>query len=136
MARLTREQLLEAAKNLPTETITVDELGGDVVLTTLSANERIDWERAAFPEGVVDTKEYFIGLVAKTLVGEDGKPLLSTEEVGQFAKGTIQKLNEAASRLNGIGVEAVAVTEGKSEGTSVSDQPSSSPGDSGTPTLA
>jgi hypothetical protein len=136
MSRLTREQLLDAATKLPTETVYVEELGGDVVLTTLSANDRLDWERVAWPNGEVDVKEYWAGLVARTLIGEDGKPLLTTEEVGMFARPTIQKLNDVASRLNGIGAEAVAATEGKSEGTSVSDQPSSSPGDSDTPTPA
>ena len=134
MARLTRDQLLAAAKNLPTETVDVPELGGEVVLTALSANARIDWERTAFKDGEVDTKEYLVGLVAKCLVDEAGVSMLTTEEVGHFSTPTITRLNKIASRLNGIGAEAVAETEGKSEGTSVSDPASPLPGDSDSPT--
>lgn len=136
MARLTREQLLAAQKSRPTETLEVEELGGEIVLTALSANDRIDWERTAFKDGEVDTKEYLMGLVAKCLIDEAGVPMLTTAEIGGFSTATVTKLNKAASRLNGIGAEAVADTEGKSGGTSASDPASPSLGDSDTPTPA
>lgn len=133
MARLTLEQLLAAPVERASEEVPVPELGGDLLLTALSANDRIDWERAAFPEGVADTKEYLMGLVARCVVGDaiDQLPAI-TAKVGTFSTSTIQALHDVASRLNGVGAKEVADTEGKSGETPVSDPASPSPSDSDT----
>lgn len=134
MTRLTRDQLLEAAKNLPTVVVPCEELGGDVELTMLTAGAKIDWAAAAYPDGKVDMKQYSFGLLARSMLDADGKPMFTADEVGTFSDSLVLKLHEAASRLNAIGAQEVTKTEGKSGAAPASSGDSSSPGDSDTRT--
>lgn len=108
---LTRDQILEAAKHLPFVDVRVPELGGDVRLVAMTANARMEWERASFPEGQADLREYSLGLISRSMSG-----LLTVEEVGDLPQSSVVILAAAARKLNGIGAEAVAEVEGKSEG--------------------
>jgi hypothetical protein len=134
MTRLTRDQLLEAAKNLPTIVVPCEELGGDVELTMLTAGAKIDWAASAYPDGKVDMKQYSFGLLSRSMLDADGQPMFTAEEVATFSDGLVMKLHEAASRLNSIGAQEVTKTEGKSDAAPASPGASSSLGDSGTRT--
>jgi hypothetical protein len=134
MTRLTRDQLLAAAKNLPTVDVACEELGGSVTLTQLTANGKIDWAAEAYPDGKVDMKQYTFGLLSYSILDETGARMFTPEEVGTFGDALVMKLHAAASKLNAIGAEAVAETEGKSDAAPASPGDSSSPGGSGTPT--
>lgn len=131
---LTREQILEASRKLPTVDVPVPELGGDVQLTAMTASARMAWEKSSFPDGAADLREYSLGLISRSMVGDDGKPMFSTDEIGEFAQSSVLILAAAARKLNGIGAEAVAEVEGKSEGSPVESGDSNSLGDSGSPT--
>lgn len=117
MTLLSRDQILSAALKLPTEAVPVPELGGDVLLTMLSANEKLDWAALAYPNNTVDMKQYVFGLVSRSILGEDGEPAFTADEVGSFSDVVVKTLHAAAVKLNAIGAEAVAATEGKSEAT-------------------
>lgn len=132
---LSREQILEASRKLPFTDVPVPELGGDVRLTAMTANARMDWEKNSFPDGTADLREYSLGLIARSLIGDDGKPMFSTDEIGEFAQSSVVTLADAARKLNGIGAEAVAEVEGKSEGSLAASGDSNSLGASGSPTL-
>jgi hypothetical protein len=134
MNRLTRDQLLAATKNLATVAVPCEELGGDVVLTRLTANGKIDWATDAYPGGNVDMKQYTFGLVSRSVLDETGARMFTPEEVGEFSDDLVVKLHAAACELNAIGAKAVAETEGKSDAAPASPGDSSSPGDSGSPT--
>ncbi|HEU4376279.1 MAG TPA: hypothetical protein VFS02_22490 [Telluria sp.] len=134
MTRLTRDQLLAAAKNLPTVSVPCEELGGEVVLTMLTAGSKIDWASAAYPDGKVDMKQYTFGLLSRSMLDDNGAAMFSPEEVATFGDALVLKLHSAASKLNAIGAEAVAETEGKSDAAPATSGDSSSPGDSGIPT--
>lgn len=134
MNRLTRDQLLAAAKNIPTVAVPCEELGGDVVLTMLTAGAKIDWAAAAYPNGIVDMKQYTFGLVARSVLDETGAPMFTADEVGTFSDALVMKLHAAASKLNAIGAQAVAETEGKSDEAPASLGDSSLPGGSAIPT--
>jgi len=133
MTRLTRDQLLEAATKLATVTVPCEELGGDVVLTRLTANGKIDWASRAYPDGKVDMKEYTFGLLAASMLDDANVAMFTADEIGTFDDGLVLKLHAAASKLNAIGAEAVAETEGKSDVAPASPGDSNSPGDSATP---
>ena len=132
---LTREQILEASRKIPFTDVPVPELGGDVRLTAMTANARMDWEKSSFPDGTADLREYSLGLISRSLIGDDGKPMFSTDEVGEFAQSSVVTLADAARKLNGSGAESVAKVEGKSEGSPAVSGDSNSPGASGSPTL-
>ena len=137
MNPLNLAQLKSSIKPLPHRDVPLDELGGRCVrITTLFALERLEWEKSAFPEGVVDTKEYWIGLVARTLIDpETGKPMMSTDDLGRsFSKGALEVLSDAAQELNGVGAKVVTETAGKSDEIPASSGDSNSLGDSDTRT--
>jgi len=133
MTRLTRDQLLAAAQNLATVPVPCPELGGDVVLTMLTANAKIDWAAEAYPDGKVDMKQYTFGLLARSILDDKGVPMLTAEEIGSFGDDLVLRLHAAASKLNAIGAQEVTKTEGKSDAAPASPGDSNSLGDSDTP---
>jgi hypothetical protein len=105
VALLTKDQILNA-NDVKTEEVNVPEWGGSVLVTTISAAER-----DAFEQSITDAKGKVGGanvrakFAAKCVVGEDGKRLFSDAEVlalGKKSGAALNRIFEAASRLNGM----------------------------------
>lgn len=116
---LSREQIL-AALDCPTSELDVPEWGGTIRLITLGANDRIKWEEAAFPKGIVDMEQYLAGLVLRCAVDEAGLPLFTVDDLSALANKNpvvLRRVFDAAGALNGIGVDAAKAAEKNSEAT-------------------
>jgi hypothetical protein len=117
---LNRNQLLDV-NDLPHKEVEVPEWGGAVRLITLGARDRVEWERAAFPEGKdVDVEQYVAGLLLRTIVGEDNKPLLMAEDLDVLANRNpviLRRLQSEALALNGLGPAKAKELEKNSEAT-------------------
>lgn len=123
MAVLGKAQIL-AADDMRRETVAVPEWGGEVVIRTLSGTERdaFDhdvWER---DEDGVPTRmrNYRARLCALCIVDEFGNRLFSdldAVELGQKkSAAALNRIFEAAQRLNGMGRAAEADAEKNSGG--------------------
>ena len=112
---LTKSQIL-AALDLPREEVEVPEWGGTVIMQGLSAKSREAYEasqldmEASGPGGVVmRLHNPRTTLVALSLVGEDGKPLYSTDEIDELSEKSslvIERLFDVAARLCGLAPQA------------------------------
>jgi len=115
---LTREALLAAKDLCPKETVSIPELGGDVVIQGLTAKELVTFQRKA------DGKEenFAFRLLVLCLKDENGQRILNDEDaptVEQWPGAIVQRLVEVAMRLNGFGRSAEnPLPETSSEGSS------------------
>lgn len=112
MALLNKEQIL-SAPDLTSEIVEVPEWGGQVRVRMLSALERdalfaeffdLEHERIR-PERVARLR---VHLAALTLVDDDGNRLFNDEEIeklGLKSSAAIERISEAAMRLNGLSAE-------------------------------
>lgn len=135
---LSLTELRAAPKNLPYVDVFVARLGANVRLTMLMAGSRLAWEESLTPTGElgasgakVNYREFGFGLLARCIVDDNGDCLTTEEAERLFTPQEANELSAAARKLNGIGGEAVAEVEGKSEGSPDASGDSNSPGDSG-----
>lgn len=111
---LSRADIL-ARKDLPTKVVPVPEWGGDVVVRTLTAGERDEFEiaiREAREEE--DRPNVRARLVALVVVGEDGRRLFSeadVEQLGELSARAMDRVFAAAQRLSGFTPDDVAELE-------------------------
>jgi hypothetical protein len=112
MARLTREAILKA-DDLPTEIVPVPEWGGDVLVRGLNGTERDEFEASTMvlrgPAGkqqaVPDTANIRAKLVARCIIGDDGEPMFTQQDVhalGLKSSAALDRIFEVAARLSGI----------------------------------
>ncbi|MFD6691110.1 hypothetical protein ACFWEV_35245 [Streptomyces bacillaris] len=122
MALLTKDQITRA-NDLAHEDVPVSEWGGTVRVRALTGVERDAWEASLVrlgPNGSVQarsTKGVRVGLVARTVVDEDGERLFTDKdmtELNQKSAAVIERLAAVARRLSGIGKEAAEEAAGKS----------------------
>lgn len=97
---LTREQIL-APRKLPTETVPAPELGEGCTLTVrrLSAREFMDLTAKAKAQPDLAYAHWIVA----TVVGEDGKPILTEADAAAMAEQDItlvERVTETAQRLN------------------------------------
>ena len=133
MALLTREQI-DQADDTVYEDVPVPEWGGEVRVVGMSGTDRNAYQSSLVrfgpngkPTGVnMDNRD--ARLLARCIVGEDGKPLYTLKEVdvlGARSGAVLERLAVVARRLSGIGEGAVEDAEGNSEpapsGSSTSD---------------
>ena len=105
---ITREQALQA-KDLNTETVSVPEWGGDVIVKGMSGADRAVFLSSLSGENdfTVDAK-----LLVKCLVDDNGSPLFeSAGEILSKNSQTIRKLAEVAGRLSGLSADSGAEAE-------------------------
>lgn len=110
---LTREQLLAGAKTAkPIGTISIPELGGDIAVRALTAQEFIDFRtRESKPnEGIESTAALVIQLLANEdgsrMFGDGDEPLLYG-----FGYVFLERIVKEGFALNGIGKDAAEATE-------------------------
>jgi hypothetical protein len=131
MAHLSRDAIL-AAKSLRTEEVHVPEwrdpgTGADTVLVReLSGRERDEWEASlAVMRGktmVPDVANIRAKLAARTIVGDDGEPVFTQQDVaalGELSAAALDRVFDVASRLSGLNpedVEAMTKNSGAAPG--------------------
>jgi hypothetical protein len=105
---LNRDQIFSAPKAI-TETVPVPEWGGDVIVRSISALERDEFESSmAVKRGrsiEVNIRNIRARLVAIAAVDEDGKRLFSdkdVEQLGELSAKAMDRVYEVAARLSGI----------------------------------
>lgn len=118
MPVLTRAQI-QQVKDLPTETVTVPEWGGDVIVRGMNVEELQKY--LAMMRGTqdvnlqdldmtkVDVANSLVTITLYCVVDEDGNRLF-TEQDADWLKtkgaGPLRKISEVAGRLTGIGNDA------------------------------
>lgn len=124
MSLLSKDQIL-ASDRKKTIDVTVKEWGGAVRLQELSASDRDMWESESFVLNAEGTGAKFnpkharARLVVRCIVDAQGKRMFSDDEVaavGSLSAATVQRLFNAARKLNAISDDDVKELEGNSEG--------------------
>lgn len=134
---------ISAALDLPTETVSVPEWGGDVKLRTLTASERDAWEAAMLSRrdeetGDLDCTNLKAELVARTLSDDSGAPLFADPAAGiqllaKKSGAIVSRLFETAQRMNGLTKSDVEELAKNSAAAPSGSSSSTSPGDSAAP---
>lgn len=116
---LTREQILEAARNAKIERarLTVPELGGDIYVRGMSGKERDKFEeglriRKGKRSGQTDLRNFRATFAVKVVVNEQGERLLndSPEDVELFGKlpaGVLDRIIAKCTELSGKAEEEI-----------------------------
>jgi hypothetical protein len=103
MAILTREAIL-GAQDLKRQTVAVKEWGGEIILTELTADRRLEFEKLLPKDG--DEARIWQLLVAFCAVDEAGAALVSLEDVralGQKNGKVLARVGRVALRMNKVG---------------------------------
>jgi hypothetical protein len=134
---------IQAASDLPVETVNVPEWGGDVIVRTLTASERDAWEdtmlkRRDEETGDLDCTNLKAELVSRTLTDASGAPLFSDplDGIQLLAKksgAVVSRLFEVAQRLNGLTKKDVEELAKNSAAAPSGSSSSTSPGVSAAP---
>lgn len=113
MTILTREQILQA-NDIITETVSVPEWGGEVLVRGLSGSERDGFEDATLEQKGksrrVNLANVRARLCALSIVDENGKRMFSDEDVralGRKSAAALDRVFSAAQRLSGLSDEDV-----------------------------
>ncbi len=117
---LGRDAILAAA-TLKTEEADVPEWGGVVLVRELRGRERDEWEASlAVQRGkqmVPDVANMRAKLVARSIVGGDGEPVFSQQDVaalGELSAAALDRVFEVASRLSGLDEKDLEAASGNS----------------------
>ena len=115
MAVLDRNAILEA-KDLPTETVDVPEWGGQVIVRTLTGEERDQYETSMIEivgegtnrEAIPKLDNLRATLCALTIVDSEGKRLFTTDDVvelGNKSAAALDRIYDVSRRLSGLSEE-------------------------------
>lgn len=123
MSLLTKDQIL-AGDRKKTVDVAVKEWGGSVRLQELSASDRDMWESESYSLNDSGTAAKFnpkharARLVVRCIVDEKGRRLFTDDEVaaiGSLSAASVQRLFNAARKLNAVSEEDMKELEGKSD---------------------
>jgi hypothetical protein len=107
---LKRDEILSKTK-LKTEKISVEEWGGEVIISSMSGTMRDSWEqmlREKDSDGKIISPR--AKLVAFTVVDEKGERVFTDKDVvsiGKLSSSSLDKVTNVAMRLNGLSEDAV-----------------------------
>jgi hypothetical protein len=136
---LTRDAIL-AAEDVKTEEVNVPEWGGSVLVRGMTGRERDEFEASmivrAGGQTVPDIRNGRAKLVARCVVGDDGQPLFTRDDVtalGEKSASALARVFDVASRLSGLTEDDVAARERDFTTAPGSGSPSPSPSGSDAP---
>ena len=116
MTVLDRAAILASLGTLKTEDVAVPEWGGTVRVREMTGTQRDAYGRTLIgADGKADYSNSTAKLVASSVVGEDGQPLFTTDDIaalGQAGASALGRVYEAAIRVNGMGADAVEAAQG------------------------
>jgi len=127
MSLLTADQIL-GASDLGGEDVPVPEWGGIVRISVMSGLARDSFVEAT--TGAVPVSQFQALMLAATVVGDDGQPTFSAEQVQRLqgkSKDVLDRLVAVAMRINGIGRKATEDIAKNSEAAPSGDSGSGSP---------
>ncbi len=110
MARLTREQIL-AAEDLKSEEVPMPEWGGSVLVRMMTGGQRDIFGKGLMVDGKADPTHYRAKLLSMCVVGDDGKPMFSVDEINSKSNPAVERLFAVADRINAINAAAVEDAE-------------------------
>jgi hypothetical protein len=112
---LSREAIL-TANDLKTTDVEVPEWGGKVRVSALTGTARDAFGRSLIgPDGKSSGAGYNMKLVAVSVVDENGTPLFTlsdVEELGKRSGAALQRVADAADKLNLLTADAVETATG------------------------
>lgn len=111
MALLTKAQILDA-DDRPTVDVEIPEWGGTVRIAMMSgwARDRYDSRMIALDGKTSHRDNLRASFLSYCIVGEDGELMFTDEDIlalGRKSISSLNKLFEAASNLNAVGVEGL-----------------------------
>lgn len=121
---LTREAILrQAEERLPVESVAVPEWGGDVTVRTITAKERDLFEagcRRVSKDGTAVPKlDNLRGRLAALVISDEKGNRLFTDDdasmLGDLSVKSLERVLDAARRLNGMGEDSVEDAGGNSD---------------------
>lgn len=122
MTILTREQILQA-NDIITETISVPEWGGEVLVRGLSGSQRDAFEDATLDQKGKSRRVILANIRARlcalSIVDENGKRMFTDEDVralGRKSAAALDRVFSAAQRLSGLSDEDVEELAKNSDG--------------------
>jgi len=122
MAILTREQILQA-NDIATETVSVPEWGGEVLVRALSGSQRDAFDDATLEQKGKNRRVNLVNVRARlcaiSIVDETGKRMFSDEDVralGRKSAAALDRVFAAAQRLSGLTDEDVEELAKNSDG--------------------
>ena len=112
---LTKDQILEA-NDLQSESVHVQEWGGDVLVRTMTGADRDAFESSMITTLADGTRKPNMAnmrakLVALTVVDEAGNRVFDVSDVDRLAlksASALERVFNAAQRINGLGLQAEA----------------------------
>lgn len=119
MAVLTRDQIIEAARNakIERERLTIPELGGDIFVRGMSGKERDKFEeglriRKGKRSGQSDLRNFRALLAVRVIVDEAGERLLNDSEadvdmIGKLGAGVLDRILAKCTELSGKAEEEI-----------------------------
>lgn len=102
---LNRDDILKIS-DLITETVSVPEWDGDVLVRAMTGVERDEFEQAVFPNGQKDFANIRARLCSLSIVDENGRRLFEDADLvnlGEKNAKALDKVFAVAKRLSGIG---------------------------------
>jgi hypothetical protein len=114
MTLLRKEQILGYV--LPTQDVSVPELGGDVRLRIMTGEQRDKWDSAVAKRPDKEFAGLRSLLVSMCAVDENGKSLFTAKELDQAGSNIVNRLFDAAFDLNKLGGKAVEEAAKNSSG--------------------
>ena len=131
MAILNIKQIL-SADDLESQTMTIPEWGGEVIIRTMTEADRSKIEASVIQQNgsnqSVNMERYKVKIVVASLVDEEGKRLFTQKNIDALRQKSARPINRivnAAQKLNGISDDDVEELMGNSneteDGDSVSD---------------
>jgi hypothetical protein len=107
---LKREEILSKTE-LKKETVTVEEWGGDVIVSEMSGTTRDGWEQAVREK---DASGRLVSprakLIVFTVVDEKGNRIFKDDDIeaiGKLSSEALEKIIAVAMRLNGLGADEI-----------------------------
>ena len=117
MSSLTREQILQAARNAKIErdALTVPELGGQIFVRGMSGTERDAFEeglrvRRGKRAGQNDLRNFRARLAVQVIVTEEGQRILTDDDAAIFGKmpaGVLDRIISRCTELSGTAEEEI-----------------------------
>jgi hypothetical protein len=105
-----------AASDLATTDVEVPEWGGTVRVRALTGTAREAFGRSLIgPDGKSSTVGYTAKLIAVSVVGEDGKPLFTMDDLevlGDKCAPALERIADAAESLNKMKAGAIEEAQG------------------------
>lgn len=105
---LNRDQILEAS-DLKTQTVSVPEWGGDVIVSAMTGAARDAWEQSLVltngSKTTVNMENMRARLVVATVVDEDGNRLFKDDDIarlGAKSGAALERVCKVAQRLNSL----------------------------------